>query len=157
MHGPARGPWTNLGRLPLRVFSIRVGKYAFQKRSRSQLTANSDPTHFVTEVNQHREKKVIVEGRGYCKGSRSRCPRFKCKVFYKTNTGHTSKTNWRISNLKPRVPMDSCRKDHSCKCDNSDTALARMLINSRCIASQIIKKNSELQRSRKSMIPYRSV
>ena len=30
MHGPARGPWTNLGRLPLRVFSI--GKYAFQKK-----------------------------------------------------------------------------------------------------------------------------
>ncbi len=29
-HGPARGPWTNLGRLPLRVFSI--GKYAFQKK-----------------------------------------------------------------------------------------------------------------------------
>ena len=86
----------------------------------SQLTANSDFTHFVSEVNQHREKKVIVEGRGYCKGSRSRCPRFKCKVFYKTNTGHTSKTNWRISNLKPRVHMDSCRKDHSCKCDNSD-------------------------------------
>ncbi len=28
--GPARGPWTNLGRLPLRVFSI--GKYAFQKK-----------------------------------------------------------------------------------------------------------------------------
>ncbi len=27
--GPARGPWTNLGRLPLRVFSI--GKCAFQK------------------------------------------------------------------------------------------------------------------------------
>jgi hypothetical protein len=26
---PARGLWTNLGRLPLRVFSI--GKYAFQK------------------------------------------------------------------------------------------------------------------------------
>jgi hypothetical protein len=96
----------------------------------SQLTANSDFTHFVTEANQHREKKVIVEGRGYCKGSRSsRCPRFKCKVFYKTNTlaGHTSKTNWRImiSNLKPRVHMDSCRKDHSCnlacKCDNSDS------------------------------------
>ena len=29
---PARGPWTNLGRLPLRVFSI--GKYAFQKKKR---------------------------------------------------------------------------------------------------------------------------
>ncbi len=29
--GPARGPWTNLGRLPLRVFSI--GKYASQKKS----------------------------------------------------------------------------------------------------------------------------
>jgi hypothetical protein len=28
--GPARGLWTNLGRLPLRVFSI--GKYAFQKK-----------------------------------------------------------------------------------------------------------------------------
>ena len=28
--GPARGPWTNLGRLPLGVFS--VGKYAFQKK-----------------------------------------------------------------------------------------------------------------------------
>ena len=28
---PARGPWTNLGRLPLRVFSI--GKYAFQKKA----------------------------------------------------------------------------------------------------------------------------
>ncbi len=28
--GPARGPWTNVGRLPLRVFSI--GKYAFQKK-----------------------------------------------------------------------------------------------------------------------------
>ncbi len=27
--GPARGPWTNLGRLPLRVFSI--GNYAFLK------------------------------------------------------------------------------------------------------------------------------
>ena len=32
-HGPARGPWTNLGRLPLRVFSI--GKYAFQKKKLS--------------------------------------------------------------------------------------------------------------------------
>ncbi len=30
---PARGLWTNLGRLPLRVFSI--GKYAFQKKCRS--------------------------------------------------------------------------------------------------------------------------
>jgi hypothetical protein len=30
--GPARGPWTNLGRLPLRVFSIGHGKYAFQKK-----------------------------------------------------------------------------------------------------------------------------
>jgi hypothetical protein len=29
-NGPARGPWTNLGHLPLRVFSI--GKYAFQKK-----------------------------------------------------------------------------------------------------------------------------
>jgi hypothetical protein len=28
--GPARGLWTNLGRLPLGVFSI--GKYAFQKK-----------------------------------------------------------------------------------------------------------------------------
>jgi hypothetical protein len=28
--GPARGQWTNLGRLPLRVLSI--GKYAFQKK-----------------------------------------------------------------------------------------------------------------------------
>jgi hypothetical protein len=28
--GPARGPWTNLGRLPVRVFS--VGKYAFPKK-----------------------------------------------------------------------------------------------------------------------------
>ena len=33
MHGPARGPWTILGRLPLRVFS--VGKYAFQKKASS--------------------------------------------------------------------------------------------------------------------------
>ncbi len=32
--GPARGPWTNLGRLPLRVFSI--GKYAFQKKGASR-------------------------------------------------------------------------------------------------------------------------
>jgi hypothetical protein len=31
---PARGPWTNLGRLPLRVFSI--GKYAFQKKRASR-------------------------------------------------------------------------------------------------------------------------
>ena len=30
--GPARGPWTNLGRLPLRVFSI--GKYASPKKIR---------------------------------------------------------------------------------------------------------------------------
>ena len=30
MTGPARGPWTNLGRLPLRVLSI--GKYALQKK-----------------------------------------------------------------------------------------------------------------------------
>ncbi len=29
--GPARGPWTNLGRLPLRVFSI--GKYAFHREA----------------------------------------------------------------------------------------------------------------------------
>jgi hypothetical protein len=29
--GPARGLWTSLGRLPLRVFSI--GKYAFQKKT----------------------------------------------------------------------------------------------------------------------------
>ncbi len=148
-----QGPGINIlpGTSTERVYSSRApaedsGPSASRVRSRpkcrkcqtvlanwSQLTANSDFTHFVTEVNQHREKKVIVEGRGYCKGSRSRCPRFKCKVFYKTNTGHTSKTNWRISNLKPRVHMDSCRKDHSCKCDNSDTALARMLINSRCI------------------------
>jgi hypothetical protein len=28
--GPARGPWTNLGRLPFKVLSI--GKYAFQKK-----------------------------------------------------------------------------------------------------------------------------
>ncbi len=28
--GPAGGPWTNLGRLPLKVLSI--GKYAFQKK-----------------------------------------------------------------------------------------------------------------------------
>ena len=37
--GPARGPWTNLGRLPLRVFSI--GKYAFQKKSPWQVCASS--------------------------------------------------------------------------------------------------------------------
>ncbi len=30
LHEPARGLWTSLGRLPLRVFSI--GKYAFQKK-----------------------------------------------------------------------------------------------------------------------------
>jgi hypothetical protein len=35
--GPARGLWTNLGRLPLRVFSI--GKYAFQKKE-CRLTSN---------------------------------------------------------------------------------------------------------------------
>ena len=29
--GPARGPWTNLGRLPLRVFSI--GKYMLSKKN----------------------------------------------------------------------------------------------------------------------------
>jgi hypothetical protein len=40
--GPARGPWTNLGRLPLRVFSI--GKYAFQKTS----TSESVPLTLVT-------------------------------------------------------------------------------------------------------------
>ncbi len=32
--GPARGKWINLGRLPLRVFSI--GKNAFQKNSRAR-------------------------------------------------------------------------------------------------------------------------
>ncbi len=37
--GPARGPWTNLGRLPLRVFSI--GKYAFQKKR------DSTPSQFI--------------------------------------------------------------------------------------------------------------
>ncbi len=36
--GPARGPWTNLGRLPLRVFSI--GKYAFQKKRRQEGAGN---------------------------------------------------------------------------------------------------------------------
>lgn len=99
------GPGINIlpGTSTERVYSSRApaedsGPSASRVRSRpkcrkcqtvwanwSQLTANSDFTHFVTEVNQHREKKVIVEGRGYCKGNRSRCPRFKCKVFYKTN------------------------------------------------------------------------
>jgi hypothetical protein len=37
--GPARGPWANLGRLPLRVFSI--GKYAFQKKGASVLAGYS--------------------------------------------------------------------------------------------------------------------
>ncbi len=38
--GPARGLWTNLGRLPLRVFSI--GKYAFQKKPCSRSVMDPD-------------------------------------------------------------------------------------------------------------------
>ncbi len=40
--GPARGLWTNLGRLPLRVFSI--GKYAFQKKAMSVYATSKRPT-----------------------------------------------------------------------------------------------------------------
>ncbi len=36
--GPARGQWTNLGRLPLGVFSI--GKYAFLKKTLSSVTSS---------------------------------------------------------------------------------------------------------------------
>jgi hypothetical protein len=41
--GPARGPWTNLGRLPLRVFSI--GKHAFQKKAESQSESRPRSLH----------------------------------------------------------------------------------------------------------------
>ncbi len=55
---PARGPWTNLGRLPLRVFSI--GKYAFQRA--------------VSEAHGGSRPDLMPEVRRAQAGKSARCP-----------------------------------------------------------------------------------
>ncbi len=87
-----------------------------------KLSAYDDFAQFKASLDNGTEKPIRLTGRGHCKGTRSRCPRFKRKVVYATTSaGNVSKLNWKLENLLPRVHARECKRDSACECDNTDT------------------------------------
>ncbi len=87
-----------------------------------RLSAYDDFAQFKALLDNGTEKPIRLTGRGNCKGTRSRCPRFKRKVVYVTSSaGNVSKLNWKLENLLSRVHAGECKRDAACECDNTDT------------------------------------
>ena len=86
------------------------------------LASNTDFADFAAALNSRSEKPIRVSGYGHCHGCNGRCPRFKRKLVHSvTSRGNSSKKDFHLANLRPRVHVDGCVQGPSCNCDDTDT------------------------------------